>query len=197
MLCPCSADRRRICLVRRPCHRLATGHVTEASGLPVGELTADSHPPRHASATNSDGSLVTTADKAAQALIGRVLGQTFPDDPIVAEEDSELLRTSGGMALLKEVTHRLAVSKVSAPTVAAWCESFDPTHTDQARSAATVQLLGLARPPVRVGSQVKYASVAAGNAACVPGVPAPGQGSVGGLVAALAERAVTPWTWIH
>ena len=39
-----------------------------------------------------DGSPVTVADFATQALICQALGEAFPEDPIVAEEDSQELR---------------------------------------------------------------------------------------------------------
>jgi 3'(2'), 5'-bisphosphate nucleotidase len=54
-----------------------------------------------------DGSPVTAADFAAQALICSTLAGTFPDDPIVAEEDSAILRARSGAALLEEVTSYL------------------------------------------------------------------------------------------
>ncbi len=39
-----------------------------------------------------DRSPVTVADFGSQALVCRVLGEAFPDDPIIAEEDSRALR---------------------------------------------------------------------------------------------------------
>lgn len=39
-----------------------------------------------------DGSPVTVADFATQALICQAIGEAFPEDPIVAEEDSQILQ---------------------------------------------------------------------------------------------------------
>jgi 3'(2'), 5'-bisphosphate nucleotidase len=44
------------------------------------------------SLTKEDRSPVTVADFAAQALVGKLLAQAFPDDALVAEENSEVLR---------------------------------------------------------------------------------------------------------
>jgi 3'(2'), 5'-bisphosphate nucleotidase len=51
----------------------------------------------------TDKSPVTVADFGSQAVICRVLGITFPGDPIIAEEDAEELDKSGNAALLDEV----------------------------------------------------------------------------------------------
>ncbi len=45
------------------------------------------------SADKADRSPVTVADLGSQALISLVLGDAFPDDPIMGEEDATLLRT--------------------------------------------------------------------------------------------------------
>ncbi len=47
-----------------------------------------------------DRSPVTVADFAVQALTGQLLEQRFPDDPLVAEEDSAALRAESGSATL-------------------------------------------------------------------------------------------------
>ena len=54
-----------------------------------------------------DGSPVTAADFATQALICSTLADTFPDDPIIAEEDSAILNATNGAVLLEEVTSYL------------------------------------------------------------------------------------------
>ena len=51
-----------------------------------------------------DQSPVTVADFAVQALLGCSLDQAFPNDPLVAEEDSGLLRRAQGQTLLQQVT---------------------------------------------------------------------------------------------
>ncbi len=53
--------------------------------------------------TKSDRSPVTVADFAAQALIGSLLAEAFPGDPLVAEEDSADLRTPAGNSTLTQV----------------------------------------------------------------------------------------------
>jgi len=54
--------------------------------------------------TKNDRSPVTVADFASQALIGRLLSQTFPDDPLVGEEDSQVLRDPAQESTLEQVT---------------------------------------------------------------------------------------------
>ena len=51
-----------------------------------------------------DRSPVTVADFAAQATICRTLMESFPDDAIMAEEDSSLLRSPEKRAVLESVT---------------------------------------------------------------------------------------------
>lgn len=51
-----------------------------------------------------DRSPVTVADYTAQAVVGRLLAQTFPNDLLVAEEDSAVLRRAENKALLEQVT---------------------------------------------------------------------------------------------
>ncbi len=57
-----------------------------------------------AALAKEDRSPVTVADFAVQALLGRSLEKTFPHDPLVAEEDSGLLRSAEGQTLLERVT---------------------------------------------------------------------------------------------
>lgn len=74
--------------------------------------------------TKDDRSPVTVADFASQALVGRVLTETFPEDTLVGEEDSSTLRQPSGQATLKQVTH--FVSKVSpGATPERVCEWID------------------------------------------------------------------------
>jgi 3'(2'), 5'-bisphosphate nucleotidase len=54
--------------------------------------------------TKDDRSPVTVADFASQALVGRALAKTFPDDPLVGEEDSNDLRQPAGQLSLKRIT---------------------------------------------------------------------------------------------
>ncbi len=54
--------------------------------------------------TKEDRSPVTVADFGAQALVCRRLGQDFPNDPIVGEEDSAALRDPDGAQAAAQVT---------------------------------------------------------------------------------------------
>lgn len=54
--------------------------------------------------TKDDRSPVTVADFASQALVGYLLANTFPNDPLVGEEDSTALRTPEQRATLEQVT---------------------------------------------------------------------------------------------
>ena len=55
------------------------------------------------------------ADFGSQAVICRALGITFPDDPIIAEEDAEELGKSGNTAVLDEVVALGASTAGSTP----------------------------------------------------------------------------------
>ena len=54
--------------------------------------------------SKSDHSPVTVGDYAAQALIGSLLERYYPDDALVAEEDSRMLCSAGQESLLDLVT---------------------------------------------------------------------------------------------
>lgn len=74
--------------------------------------------------TKKDKSPVTVADFAAQALVGFLLERTFPNDPLVAEENSTHLREPGAETNLKNVVRfvgrHLAYS--TEETVCAWID---------------------------------------------------------------------------
>lgn len=53
--------------------------------------------------TKKDKSPVTVADFGAQAVICHELKKTFPNDPIVAEEDSSELKSEEGLILTKKI----------------------------------------------------------------------------------------------
>ncbi len=67
----------------------------------------------------SDRSPVTVADFASQALVVRELAERFPDDPLVAEEDSARLREPGNRALLERVA---SACGAPAETVLGWID---------------------------------------------------------------------------
>src|SRR5512139_1697836 len=77
-------------------------NVTRRASLLVRQVQAELVTP---ALTKDDRSPVTVADYAAQALVGRLLAQTFPQDWLVAEEDSSALRTPEAAQALKQVTH--------------------------------------------------------------------------------------------
>ncbi len=75
-----------------------------------------------ASLRKADTSPVTAADFASQALIAGQLAEAFPDDPLVAEEDSRTLESDP--ATLTQVVERLRALRpeVDAGRVRAWID---------------------------------------------------------------------------
>jgi HAL2 family 3'(2'),5'-bisphosphate nucleotidase len=74
--------------------------------------------------TKEDRSPVTVADFAAQAAVGRLLSRSFPDDLLVAEEDSRTLRQKDGgnaLSLVAQFAGRLEPG-VDAERVCAWID---------------------------------------------------------------------------
>lgn len=71
-----------------------------------------------------DHTPVTIADFVSQALICRTLHDAFPRDPVMAEEDSALLREPGNKNLLDQVVMfvRRIREKADAPTVCHWID---------------------------------------------------------------------------
>lgn len=55
--------------------------------------------------TKDDRSPVTVADYASQALVSRMLLESFPEDPLVAEEDAGVLRSSEASDSLERVAN--------------------------------------------------------------------------------------------
>lgn len=77
-----------------------------------------------ASLTKDDRSPVTVADFASQALVARLLEETFPNDLLVAEEDSTALRGSQNGVLLEQVTGfvRRYSNGITPDHVCAWID---------------------------------------------------------------------------
>ncbi|MFX0208166.1 MAG: 3'(2'),5'-bisphosphate nucleotidase [Candidatus Hodarchaeota archaeon] len=50
------------------------------------------------------------------------------------------------------------------PTMAKFCESFEPTSTSHSKAARIAEILGIKTPPLRIDSQCKYGIVARGDA---------------------------------
>jgi len=69
-----------------------------------------------------DRSPVTVADFGSQALICNALREAFPDDPIIAEEDSTALKSNQGILL--QVTQQIQQirSGVTPNTVCSWID---------------------------------------------------------------------------
>jgi 3'(2'), 5'-bisphosphate nucleotidase len=82
--------------------------------------------------TKEDRSPVTVADFASQAVVARLLAQAFPNDPLVAEEDSSALQEPGSEQNLELVTG--FVSRAAGPAGPQQvCEWIDRGRADQAR----------------------------------------------------------------
>ncbi|MFK7848075.1 MAG: 3'(2'),5'-bisphosphate nucleotidase [Rhodothermales bacterium] len=71
-----------------------------------------------------DKSPVTVADFGSQALICRALREAFPNDPIIAEEDSAALKTEENAVLLEKVVAHLQDQRedVDADTACQWID---------------------------------------------------------------------------
>ncbi len=82
--------------------------------------------------TKGDRSPVTVADFAAQALIGSLLAEAFPHDPLVAEEDAADLRAPAGRPTLIQVTDfvRRYLPRITPRTV---CDAIDRGTATPAR----------------------------------------------------------------
>ncbi len=68
--------------------------------------------------SKEDRSPVTVADFGSQALVCRTLLEAFPDDPVIAEEDSAALRAGDGKHLLDRVVREVAGIRMGVDDVA-------------------------------------------------------------------------------
>ncbi|MBN1147736.1 MAG: 3'(2'),5'-bisphosphate nucleotidase [Anaerolineales bacterium] len=84
-----------------------------------------------AALTKDDRSPVTVADFASQALIGRLLADAFPGDPLVAEEDAGALRSPGAGQTLERVTYFVGRFRSQA-TPENVCDWIDHGRVDSA-----------------------------------------------------------------
>ena len=77
------------------------------------------------SLTKDDKSPVTVADFLAQAIIGRILSQAFPDIPLVAEETSTALQDPSGAQILTQVTNYVnkLIPDATPESVCDWIDS--------------------------------------------------------------------------
>jgi 3'(2'), 5'-bisphosphate nucleotidase len=96
-------------------------HAVSQAALLVKQIQRDLDP---AAITKGDLSPVTVADFASQALVGRLLAESFPEDVLVAEEDSAALKKTEGAEALRQVTQALAHSYpgASPEQVCAWID---------------------------------------------------------------------------
>jgi 3'(2'), 5'-bisphosphate nucleotidase len=87
--------------------------------------------------TKDDRSPVTVADFAAQALVGHLLAQSFPADPLVGEEDASILRGPQESERLAQITRFVAAyaPHASPQDVCAW---IDRGRADPARRFWTI-----------------------------------------------------------
>lgn len=131
----------------------------------------------------SDRTPVTVADFGSQALICRALGAAFPDDPIIAEEDAEALRTPENAALLRQIVEhvRRAHPEAGADDVRTWIDhgdaqsyserfwTLDPIDGTKGFLRGDQYAIALA---LVVDGQVAVAALACPNLAAVDGVEA-------------------------
>ena len=82
------------------------------AGIDPGELSKD------------DRSPVTVADFGSQALVCRALAEALPDDPIIGEEDADMLRQPANAAALSSVLDHVRAYRPEAEveTVCAWID---------------------------------------------------------------------------
>ena len=83
--------------------------------------------------TKSDRSPVTVADYGAQAIICKLLKESFPEDPIIAEEDSAELRKPDHSGILAQVTRyvRGRIPHASPEDVCGWIGSSSSSLSDR------------------------------------------------------------------
>ena len=104
----------------RPETKFALDMVRQASLL-VKQVQADMVSP---ALTKGDRSPVTVADFASQALIGWGLSETFPERPLVGEEDAADLRQPAGEGTLEQVTRFVSrfIPTTTMDNVCSWID---------------------------------------------------------------------------
>ena len=106
--------------LNRPESKFAVDIVRQASQL-VKQVQAEMVSP---ALTKDDRSPVTVADFASQALVGRALIETFPDQPLVGEEDASELRQPSGKLTLEQITQFVSriISQSTPEKVCSWID---------------------------------------------------------------------------
>ena len=81
----------------------------------------------------SDRSPVTIADYGSQAIICKMIRDRFPNDTIIAEEDSKELRNPDHSKILKQVTHHVHafIPTSSSGEVCSWIDFSSNSVTDR------------------------------------------------------------------
>ena len=155
-----------------------------------------------------DKSPVTVADFGSQALICRALAEAFPDDQIIAEEDSAELREANNAALLHQVLRHVKTvgvgpaNDVSAETVCRWidlggasqyCDRFwtidpiDGTKGFLRGEQYAVALALVVQGKVVVGA-LACPNLVAGGGWRVAGEPSPEHNDCGAIFVAVREQ---------
>ncbi len=85
------------------------------------------------SVLKDDKSPITIADYCSQAIICNILKTTFPNDNIIAEEDSSQLRSPENLSILEQVTYyvNLFFPDVTPKEVCSWIDFSSKTITDR------------------------------------------------------------------
>jgi 3'(2'), 5'-bisphosphate nucleotidase len=81
----------------------------------------------------TDRSPVTIADYGSQAIICKLIRERFPDDTIIAEEDSKELRRPDRSRILEQVTHfvNAFISTSTPEAVCSWIDFSSNSITDR------------------------------------------------------------------
>jgi 3'(2'), 5'-bisphosphate nucleotidase len=96
-------------------------HAAQQASLLVKQVQAEMVEP---ALTKDDRSPVTIADFAAQAVVGRLLEEAFPGEPLVAEEDSHALQEPDAAETLAQVTQFVGrvAEGATTETACAWID---------------------------------------------------------------------------
>ncbi len=81
----------------------------------------------------NDRSPVTVADFAAQALVGQMLAEAFPQDAMIGEEDSAVLQTPESRPTLERITAFVGrfAAGATPETVCAWIDRGSANQADR------------------------------------------------------------------
>ena len=148
-----------------------------------------------------DKSPVTVADFGSQALICRTLAQTFPNDPVIAEEDAVELRGPENAAILAQVLQHVravrsdtaggASAMIDEEQVCRWIDhgggsryserfwTLDPIDGTKGFLRGEQYAIALA---LIVDGRIAVAALACPNLPTPPGTEQPGGGGNGGPI---------------